>query len=99
MAHLHSERHGGRHVLDGAHAWRARTAGGPSRVSVDEVPAATITIPNTGSFASFRTVSVPVTLAAGTHTLGPAFTGDGQNLDSIAFVPAHAEADLAPGAA
>ncbi len=54
-------------------------------VSVDGTPAATLTVPNTGSFATFRTVQVPVTLAAGTHTLRLTFQGDGQNIDWIAF--------------
>ena len=42
------------------------------------------------------TVSVPVTLAAGTHTLKLAFTGDGQNLDWIAFAPCGDDADADP---
>ncbi|MEN6342659.1 MAG: carbohydrate-binding protein [Methanospirillum sp.] len=54
-------------------------------VSVDGASAATISVPNTGSFEAFRTVEVPVTLAAGQHTLTLAFSGDGQNLDWIAF--------------
>ena len=36
---------------------------------VDGVEKATIAVPNTGSFAKFASVSVPVTLEAGTHTL------------------------------
>ncbi len=54
-------------------------------VTVDGAAAGTISVPNTGSFATFRTVEVPVTLAAGSHTLKLAFSGDGQNLDWIAF--------------
>ncbi|MEN6518884.1 MAG: carbohydrate-binding protein [Methanospirillum sp.] len=54
-------------------------------VTVDGAAAATIAVPRTGSFEAFRTVDVPVTLAAGTHTLKLAFAGDGQNLDWIAF--------------
>ncbi len=60
-------------------------AGRTIAVSVDGASAASIAVPNTGSFATFRTVEVPVTLAAGTHTLKLAFSGDGQNLDWIAF--------------
>ena len=46
---------------------------------------ATITVPNTGSFAAFRDVEVPITLGAGTHALRLTFAGDGQHLDWIAF--------------
>jgi hypothetical protein len=52
---------------------------------VDGSAVATIAVPNTGSFATFRTVEVPVMLAAGTHTLKLTFQGDGQNLDWIEF--------------
>ena len=54
-------------------------------VLVDGAQAATIAVPNTGSFATFRTVQVPVTLSVGSHTLKLTFQGDGQNLDWIAF--------------
>ena len=54
-------------------------------VSVDGTSAGTIAVPNTGSFERFSTASVPVTLAAGTHTLRLTFAGDGQNLDWIVF--------------
>ena len=47
----------------------------------------TITVPNTGSFATFQDVAVPVTLPAGTHVLRLTFAGDGQNLDWIEFAP------------
>ena len=56
-------------------------------VSVDGVQQATIAIPKTGSFATFRTVAVPIALEAGTHTVKLAFQGDGQNLDWIEFAP------------
>ncbi len=73
----------------GAYTMSARVAspnaGRTIAVSVDGASAATIAVPNTGSFATFRTVEVPVTLAAGSHTLKLAFSGDGQNLDWIAF--------------
>jgi hypothetical protein len=51
------------------------------------VPLATIAVPNTGSFSSFRTVEVyaPVSLSTGTHVIRLTFSGDGQNLDWIAF--------------
>ncbi len=73
----------------GAYTMTARVAspnsGRTAALSVDGAAAATIAVPNTGSFATFRTVSTPVTLAAGTHVLKLTFSGDGQNLDWIAF--------------
>ena len=73
----------------GAYTLSARVAspntGRTISVTVDGAAAATIAVPRTGSFEAFRTVDVPVTLAAGTHTLKLAFAGDGQNLDWIAF--------------
>ena len=56
---------------------------------VDGTPAGTIPVPNTGSFATFQDVPVPVALPAGTHTLRLAFAGDGQNVDwlEFAFLP------------
>ena len=38
-------------------------------VSVDGETLATIAVPNTGSFSTFRTVTVPVTLTSGYHAL------------------------------
>ena len=46
---------------------------------------ATIAVPKTGSFSTYRTVTVPVTLSSGYHPLKLTFQGDGQNLDWIAF--------------
>ncbi len=60
-------------------------SGRTAALSVDGSPAATITVPNTGSFSMFMTVEAPVFLEAGTHTLKLTFAGDGQNLDWIAF--------------
>ncbi len=54
-------------------------------VLVDGTPAATLEVPRTGSFATWKIVSAPVMLPAGTHTFRLTFTGDGQNLDWIAF--------------
>jgi hypothetical protein len=75
----------------GAYTMSARVAspnsGRTIAVLVDGTSAGTIAVPNTGSFRTFTTVQVPVTLTAGTHTLRLAFQGDGQNLDWIAFVP------------
>jgi hypothetical protein len=75
----------------GAYTMTARVAspnsGRTIAVSVDGAPLATIAVPNTGSFAAFRTVPVPVTLPAGVHTVRLMFAGDGQNLDWIAFAP------------
>gem|GEM_PF-905623 len=48
----------------------------------------TIAVPNTGSYSTYRTVQVPVTLSSGFHDLKLTFTGDGQNIDWIAFAPA-----------
>ncbi len=62
-------------------------SGRTATFSVDGSPAATIAVPNTGSFTTFATAQVPVTLGAGTHTLKLTFQGDGQNLDWIAFAP------------
>jgi hypothetical protein len=73
----------------GSYTMTARVAspnsGRTAALQVDGTQAATISVPNTGSFATFRTVSVPATLPAGTHTLKLVFSGDGQNIDSIAF--------------
>lgn len=73
----------------GAYTMTARVAspnsGRTAALSIDGAPGATITIPNTGSFSTFRTVSVPVTLTAGTHTLKLTFSGDGQNLNWLEF--------------
>ena len=75
----------------GAYTMTARVAtpnsGRTIAVQVDGAPTATVAVPNTGSFATFRTVKVqvPHTVAAGTHTLKLTFGGDGQNLDWIAF--------------
>ncbi len=54
-------------------------------LSVDGVQTATITVPTTGSYGKFTTVSVPVTLSAGTRTLKLTFSGDGQNLNWFEF--------------
>ena len=48
-----------------------------------------VNTPDTGSYTTFKTVSIPVPiyLAAGTHTLKLTFFGDGQNIDWIEFSP------------
>ena len=51
---------------------------------------ATIAVPNTGSFSTYRTVQVSVTLTNGYHPLKLTFNGDGQNIDWIAFATAGA---------
>ena len=60
-------------ATSGTYTMTARVAspnsGRTAALQVDGTQAATISVPNTGSFATFRTVSVPVTLPAGTHTL------------------------------
>ena len=45
-----------------------------------------------------QTVEVPVTLAAGSHTMKLVFSGDGQNLDWIAFAHGPADYDAAADA-
>ncbi len=54
-------------------------------LAVDDATGATIAVPTTGSFAKFTTVTVPITLTAGTHTLRLTFSGDGQNLNWLEF--------------
>ncbi|MEN6517810.1 MAG: carbohydrate-binding protein [Methanospirillum sp.] len=54
-------------------------------VSVDGAAAATIPVPKTGAYERFATAEVPVNLAVGTHVLKLTFSGDGQNIDWIAF--------------
>ncbi len=75
----------------GAYTMTARVAspntGRSGALSVDGSSPVTFMVPNTGSYAAFQTVSLAVTLPAGTHTLKLAFVGDGQNLDWITFVP------------
>lgn len=73
----------------GAYTMKARVANPnvarTAVLSVDGVTNATITVPTTGSYGRFTTVSVPVTLPAGTHNLRLAFSGDGQNWNWIEF--------------
>jgi hypothetical protein len=54
-------------------------------VSVPGETLATVAVPNTGSFSTYRTVTVPVTLSSYYHAVKLTFAGDGQNLDWIAF--------------
>ncbi len=75
----------------GAYVMTARVAslnsGRTIAVSGPEAPV-TFAVPNTGSFSTYRTVSVPVTLTSGYHALKLTFAGDSQNIDWIAFAPA-----------
>jgi hypothetical protein len=57
-------------------------------LTVDGATAAAIPVPNTGGFTTFTTITVPITLTAGTHTLRLTFSGDGQNLNWLEFAPA-----------
>jgi parallel beta-helix repeat protein len=54
-------------------------------VSVDGVQKATASLPNTGSYTSWKTVTVQVPLEAGTHVIRFAFNTDKQNLDYVDF--------------
>ena len=58
-------------------------------LSIVDSSSMSVNIPDTGSYTTFRTVSIPVPiyLAAGTHTLKLTFEGDGLNLDWIEFSP------------
>ncbi len=81
--------HGGPWRSAGRYTLTARVASPNSGrtivVLVDDRSVATIAVPRTGSFSTWQTASVQVPLAAGQHTLRLMFTGDGQNLDWIAF--------------
>jgi len=50
-------------------------------------PVAIVTVPNTGDWPIFRTVSVPVTLPAGQHRLKLAFPTDYVNINWVSFTP------------
>ena len=54
-------------------------------VSVDNTPAGTVQVPNTGQDTVFVDVPINLNLPAGTHVLKLAFTGNRQNLDYIDF--------------
>ena len=76
---------------------------------VDGNQMVTLEVPDTGSFETFAPAivpvnhedgwyyPVPVTLKAGTHTLKLVFSGDGQNLDWVAFAPAPPITPSTPG--
>jgi PKD repeat protein len=57
-------------------------------VYVDDgtTPVATVSVPNTGDWPVFRTVSVPVTLPAGQHRLVLKFPTDYVNINWISFI-------------
>ena len=50
-------------------------------LTVDGATGCTITVPNTGSYDAFQTVSAPLTLTAGSHVIRLTYLGDGQNID------------------
>jgi PKD repeat protein len=54
-------------------------------VDAGTTPVATVTVPNTGDWPVFRTVSVPVTLPAGQHRLVLKFPTDYVNINWISF--------------
>jgi PKD repeat protein len=56
-----------------------------------------IEVPNTGSFATFANVTVPIHLTAGTHSLVLTFFGDGQNVDWLTFTQETVPMKIVPG--
>ena len=62
-------------------------SGSSIQVYVDDgtTPVATVTVPNTGDWPVFQTVSVPVTLPAGQHRLKLSFPTDFVNINWITF--------------
>gem|GEM_PF-693688 len=52
---------------------------------VDGTRKAVVSVPGTGGFGRWQTVTVPVALPKGTHRLRLQFVGDAQNLDWIGF--------------
>ncbi len=57
-------------------------------VQVNDNPAATVVVPNTGSYDAWTTATTTLTLPSGSCTLKFRFVGDGQNLDRVAVAPA-----------
>jgi len=62
-------------------AW---SSGRQIAVSVDGVPKATVSLPVTGSYTAWKTVSTQIPLEAGTHVIRLAFNNN-QNLDYVDF--------------
>ncbi len=56
-------------------------------VSVNDKPAATVTVPATGAYDAWSTATTTLSLPAGSSTLKFRFVGDGQNLDKVIFTP------------
>ncbi len=50
-------------------------------LTVDGAAGCTITVPNTGNFDTYQTVSSPLALTAGTHVIRLTYQGDGMNVD------------------
>ena len=63
-------------------AW---SSGRQIAVSVDGVPKATVSLPVTGSYTAWKTVSTQIPLEAGTHVIRLAFNNNNQNLDYVDF--------------
>ena len=57
-------------------------------LAVDGTDRAVIAVPNTGSFDAYATATVGVVLPAGPQRMVLRFSGDGQNLNWLEFVPA-----------
>jgi hypothetical protein len=60
-------------------------AGRQVRAYVDGTHRATVTVPRTGGFGRWQTVTVPMALPKGTHRVRIQFVGDAQNLDWFEF--------------
>jgi len=54
-------------------------------VSVDNTPAGTVQVPNTGDSTVFVDVPMNLNLPAGSHVLKLTFVGNKQNIDYIDF--------------
>jgi len=68
-------------------------------LSVDGAPGCTITVPNTGSYTAYQTVSAPLSLPGGTHVIRLTFKGDGMNVDwfSVTGGPSPTSTTIATG--
>jgi hypothetical protein len=63
----------------------SQVATGAFQLKVGATVLATVTVPNTGGWQIWQTITTPVTLSQGNQTLRIAVTGSGMNLNWIAF--------------